>query len=237
MTTQPHDVALLAFIQAIASGDMPEIARTLDLPDQRIAVETIRAGASRSDPSTYFLEPIRHYAYAGDTALHIAAAAYQPATARSLINRGAHVRARNRRGAEPLHYAADGSPDGPHWDPIRQREVIVCLLAAGADANARDNSGVAPLHRAVRTRCSGAVQALLGSGAAPKMMNGSGSTPLHLAVQNTGRGGSGAASATREQREIITLLLQHGARPSDTDANGKTVIEASASAWVRELLT
>jgi hypothetical protein len=236
MMAQPDDVALLAFFRVIASREMPEVDRWLESPDQGISVHAIRVAASRSEASTYFLDAIQHYAYAGDTALHIAAAAYQTRTARSLINQGALIQARNRRGAEPLHYAADGGPDAPHWNPSAQREVIRYLVAAGADPNARDMSGVAPLHRAVRTRCSAAVRALLESGAEPKMRNGSGSTPLHLAVQSTGRGGAGSARAIDEQREIIKLLLQCGAKPTDADAGGKTVEAAATGASVRALL-
>src|SRR4051794_3999415 len=65
-------------------------------------------GASRQSARDYFLEPIKHYVYAGDTLLHVAAAAYAMDAARALVLAGADVRARNRRGAEPLHYAADG---------------------------------------------------------------------------------------------------------------------------------
>ena len=223
MTAPPEDVALLAFFRVIASGDSDRIGRLVAASDTPIAVESIRVGATRGDPLTYRLDSIGHYVYAGDTALHVAAAAYDVHTAQLLIEHGGLVRARNRRGAEPLHYAADGAPDGPRWNPQGQRDVIRSLVGAGADPNARDASGVAPLHRAVRTRCSGAVQALLDNGADPKLMNGRGSTPLHLAVQNTGRGGSGSASAIREQREIIKLLLLQGAKGSDTDAGGKTV--------------
>jgi len=32
------------------------------------------------------------------------------------------------------------------------------------------------------------------------------------------------------------VLLQHGASPTDTDANGKTVAAAASSAWIRDLL-
>jgi hypothetical protein len=236
MTAQADDSALLAFFRTIASRDSSEIARVLDASDRSIAVQPIRVGASRSDASTYFLGAIPHYVYAGDTALHIAAAAHHLSSAQTLIGRGAFIRARNRRGAEPLHYAADGNPDGRHWDPVGQREVIASLVAAGADRDARDKSGVAPLHRAVRTRCSAAVQALLEVGATPTLRNGHGSTPLHLAVQKTGRGGSGSATALREQREIIGLLMQYGAKPTDADANGKTVAAAAANAQIRDLL-
>jgi ankyrin repeat protein len=67
-------------------------------------------------------------------------------------------------------------------------------------------------------------------------MNDSGSTPLHLAVQNTGKSNSGLDAAKNEQREIITLLLEHGASPTDVDAKGKTVAAAASSDWIRQLL-
>ncbi len=180
------DTALLALFRAISSRDDLEISRLLESSDG-LATRPIRVAASRQEADTYFLTPIRHYVYAGDTALHVAAAAYQRDLAESLVADGAGTRARNRRGAEPLHYAADGGPEADNWDPVRQRAVIEYLIAAGADPNALDNSGVAPLHRAVRTRCSAAVSALIENGADPRLMNKGGSTPLHLAVQTTGR--------------------------------------------------
>jgi ankyrin repeat protein len=229
-----NDAALMALFRTIASGDSEETSQALE-SSRDTAVRAIGIGASRQDAKTYFLHEISHYVYAGDTALHIAAAAYQRTSAELLLAKGANARARNRRGAEPLHYAADGMPDG-HWNPDGQHEVIDYLVASGADPNACDKSGVSALHRAVRTRCSAAVRALLVNGANPRMMNKRGSTPLHLAVQNTGRGYSGSAAAKEQQREIIKLLLQYGAKPTDTDANGKTVEAAASSVWIRELL-
>src|SRR5262249_39615863 len=147
----------------------------------------------------FFLERIQHYVYAGDTALHLAAAAYQVSIARDLVARGAPERAKNRRGAEPLHYACDGHPGSRRWDPAARSATLKCLLAAGADQNATDRSGVTPLHRAVRTRSAAAVRLLLESGAGARQANGRGSTPLHLAVQTTGKGGSGNAEARQQQ--------------------------------------
>jgi ankyrin repeat protein len=174
--------------------------------------------------------------YAGDTPLHVAAAAHRPAIARLLVAQGANVRARNRRGAEPLHYAADGNPAAENWDPGAQCDVIAYLLAAGADPNALDRDGVAPLHRAVRTRCAAAVGVLIEHGANPRLMNRSGSTPLHLAVQTTGRSDSGSDAARAEQGRIIRVLRAHGASPADVDAKGKTVRAAASSDWIRDLL-
>jgi len=229
------DAALLALFGAIASRDRAEIARGLD-SSLRLASRPIRIAASRQDAGTYFLAAIGHYVYAGDTALHVAAAAYQRELAESIVAKGADVRARNRRGAEPLHYAADGGPGAVHWDPVAQREVIAYLIAAGADPNAWDNSGVAPLHRAVRNRCSAAASALIEGGADPRLKNKSGSTPLHLAVQNTGKSKSGSEAAKHEQGRIIAVLLGHGASPTDVDANGKPVAAAASSDWIRHLL-
>lgn len=230
------DSALLALFGSIASRETLVTTRWLDeVPD--LATRPIRVGASRQDPDTYFLAAIRHYVYAGDTALHVAAAANQRDLAESLVGQGADVRARNRRGAEPLHYAADGSPGAADRDREGQRAVIDYLIEAGADPDAMDKSGVAPLHRAVRTRSSDAVSALIDNGANPRLTNKTGSTPLHLAVQNTGKSNSGSDAAKDEQRRIVALLLQHGASPADVDARGKTVAAAASSDWIRQLLS
>jgi hypothetical protein len=229
------DGALLALFAAIASGDDVGVRRMLDQAPG-LASHPLRAGATRQDPRRCFLVPIRRHLYTGDTALHVAAAAHHRGLAGTLVARGAAVRARNRRGAEPLHYAADGHPGAGYLDPDAQREVISYLIAAGADPDATDNSGVAPLHRAVRTRSSAAVSALIDRGADPLLTNNSGSTPLHLAVQNTGKSNSGSQTAKQEQHQIIVLLLAHGASGTDLDAKGKTVAAAASSGWICQLL-
>jgi mRNA-degrading endonuclease toxin of MazEF toxin-antitoxin module len=201
-----------------------------------LARQALEVGASRTAAGAFFFDEIAHYAYAGDTPLHIAAAAHQPSIAEELVSKGANVGARNRRGAEPLHYAADGVPGSQAWDPDAQYAIVEFLIAAGANPNSEDKSGVAPLHRAVRTRCAAAVGALLTGGADALRKNKSGSTPLHLAVQNTGRGGSGSAASREEQTEIIRLLLGHGAWPSDKDSAGKSVKDCVRADWIHALL-
>jgi len=227
--------ALQTLLRVIASRDRRTMSRLLaEAPP--LARMAIRVGASQDEERTYYLQEIAHYTYAGDTPLHIAAAAYQRDIAEELVSRGANISARNRRGAEPLHYAADGTPASPSWNPDAQHVVVEFLIGAGADPNSADKTGVAPLHRAVRTRCAAAVRALLSNGADALRKNKGGSTPLHLAVQNTGRGGTGSAAAREEQTEIIRLLLSHGARPSDRNSAGRSVKDCAKAEWIQSLL-
>jgi hypothetical protein len=209
--TGASDAALLKLARAIAAGETEAASRLLaETPS--LARASFATGASRTGPKAFLLMPIGYYVYAGATALHVAAAAYQTDIVQELIGLDADVRARNRRGAEPLHAAAVGSPGSAVFNPQAQAATIACLIAAGADANAGDVSGVTPLHRAVRTRCAAAVEALLSHGADINARNNSGSTPLTLARLTTGRGGSGSVAAKEQQQQILQLLAAHGAR-------------------------
>ena len=192
----------LEFIRLVVAGDTNRVSRRLSAA-RALATTASPVGATRQQAPDFFFTAISHYLYAGDTALHIAAAAFSRPMAELLITHGADCRARNRRGAEPLHYAADGG----RREPRAQAGVIDYLISMGADPNAVDKTGVAPLHRAVRQRSVAAVRALLDGGAELRRANKSGSTPLHLAVQNTGASGSGSDEARQQQAAIIKLLL------------------------------
>lgn len=183
----------------IASGDH---AAT----EARLASTPSLATAGLARENEFFIEARGAQTYRGDTALHVAAFSHDAALTARLLGRGADVRARNRRGAEPLHAAMIGGPGLAAWAPARQEEVIVCLVDAGADPNAKALGGVTPLHRAVRNRCSRAVEVLLRLGADPHLTNDRGSCAIDLARWNTGRGGTGTAEAKAEQRAIIELL-------------------------------
>ena len=196
---------LRELLNAIAAGDDETVRRLLGAA-RDLARSAVREGASRTASTEHFLSRIGHYIYTGDTALHVASAAYRSDLVQTLIGMGADVGARDRRGAQPLHCAAMGSPDGPAWNPEAQAATIACLIAAGADPNVGDRGGATPLHRAVRTRCSAAVQALLNGGADATRSNNSGSTPVTLATLTTGRGGSGSPKAKAEQARIVQLL-------------------------------
>lgn len=190
---------LAELILGVASGDHGAVSATLTA-----APSLATARLTRRDE--FFVAGRRAQVYAGDTALHAAAFAYDVTIARQLVSRGADVRARNRRGAEPLHAAVMGEPGSETWNPRRQRAVIRYLVDAGADPDAAALGGVTPLHRAVRNRCSAAVDELLRAGADAHAPNARGSTPSDLARRATGRGGVGSEQARAEQLIVIELL-------------------------------
>jgi Ankyrin repeats (many copies)/Ankyrin repeat len=196
----------------VAAGtDLASLVRAIGTGDRAAATEQIEAapalaGARLPRSDELFIAACHAQVYEGDTALHAAAFAYDTDIARRLVGHGADVRARNRRGAEPLHAAVIGVPASGNWDPARQRAVIAYLVDVGADPNAAALGGVTPLHRAVRNRCSAAVDTLLRAGADPRLANDNGSTARDLAQWTTGRGGTGSDAARAEQRIIVELL-------------------------------
>lgn len=199
------DNALRELVTAIAAHDSSAVARLI-AASPHLATASFPVGATRAEATANFIGAVGRYIYAGDTALHFAAAAYEAGMVRTLIAAGADVRARNRRKDEPLHAAACGNPGSHFWNPAAQAATIVCLMEAGADPNAVNMDGAAPLHKAVRTRCALAVRTLLDCGADPRLANKSGSTPKLLARETTGRGGSGSPDAKAQQQEIVRML-------------------------------
>jgi hypothetical protein len=203
----PH-VALRELAAAILNGDPAVVSRLLRA-SPALARTSFQEGATRQSPKAFFLNRIRRYIWRGDTALHIAAAAYRPDIVSGLIAAGADVHATNRHGDEALHAASVGAPGSITWNPPAQAATIVSLIDAGADPNTVNKRGVSPLHVAVRTRCAAAVRTLLEHGADPERKNKSGSTPIRLARVNTGRGGTGSPDAKAQQQEIVQLFEEH----------------------------
>ncbi len=149
----------LDFVRLVIDGHIDSVRGRLRVSPVLSTMSTT-VGAVRQESTPCFFDSIRHYLYAGDSAFHMAAAAFRRPMAELLVAHGADHRAKNRRGAQPLHYAADAN----RWDPQSQADVIAYLLSIGADPNAVDASGVAPLHRAVRTRSDWAVESAVGWG-------------------------------------------------------------------------
>ncbi len=236
MAQKVEEPFMMELLHAIVIADTPLVTALL-ATHPHLAQAGLRVGATRGDPNTYFFEQIKHHLYAGDTALHAAVAAHNIDIARTLLGMGADIGAKNRRGAEALHYASDSGTRTDSSNPEAQETIITFLIRSGANPNAVDKNGVTPLHRAVRTRSTNAVRALLAGGAEIGMKNENGSTPLHLAVQNTGRSGSGSPNAKAHQKDIIELLLRNGADAEDEDIHGKTVRHWIKEEWIKKLFS
>jgi hypothetical protein len=86
------------------------------------------------------------------------------------------------------------------------------LLAHGANVNAKNAEGEAPIHEPCRAGSLPIVQLLLQHGADANLLNSSFLTPLHLLCQR--------ASYTAEDLWVLQELLAHGAAPSRRDAYG-----------------
>ena len=112
-----------------------------------------------------------------------------------LIDGGANVNARHRRGHSPLHLAAHNNAP----------EVAALLLENGANVNARNRGQQTPLYFAARMGALETAALLLENGANVNAGSGSGRKPLHVAA-----GGNWT--------EVAALLLKNGA---DVNAKGE----------------
>ena len=115
---------LMTLVRLIVAGDTAAVRKTIQSSPDIVRSAAV-IGASRQEAADYFFTEIRHYLYEGDTALHMAAAAFRSEIAQNLIDAGANCGAKNRRGAEPLHYAADGNT----WNPDAQAAPSIASFA------------------------------------------------------------------------------------------------------------
>lgn len=93
-------------------------------------------------------------------------------------------------------------------------EMLVTLVAGGANMNAADDRGLTPLHLAAQQRNSDAVRVLLEAGCFVDPVDFYGNTPLWTAVFNS-----------EGEGDIIRLLRDGGADPGHKNKNGKSPVD------------
>ena len=129
-------------------------------------------------------------------------------------------------------------------------EEVTACLDAGVDLKAKDDSGVTPLHRAVKnTEDPAVVEVLLKAGANMDALDKNSSTPLHFAAENENPAVIGVLltqgadlnaktvdnrtplhnAATNKKPAVIMVLLDAGADLKATDKNGSTPLHNAAT--------
>jgi hypothetical protein len=106
----PQSEPSLDTLFAVIVSDDRVGARQLLIADPGLAARVL-------DKPRFYDSGIFHWMYAGDTALHLAAAGYRIEIVELLLDANADPNAAgNHRAGRPLHYAADGYIIGPAWD-------------------------------------------------------------------------------------------------------------------------
>ena len=145
----------------------------------------------------------------GRTVLYAAASNENVEVVSALIKAGASVANAVVPGRESeLHNAALGN-DNP--------AVFEALIAAGADPDARDESGRTPLHIAARYADKPSIlETLIAAGTNPNARDERGRTPLHR------------ASGYYDRAQAIKTLISLGAEPNVRDEDGNTPLHLAA---------
>ena len=173
---KPVDPKVTALIAAVRAGNRSEIERQIAASPE--VVNGKDAG--------------------GSTALHHAAGYGPVGNLQLLIDKGADVNAKNRRGSTPLHWA------------IHDEAKVRLLLSKGANVNAKQAQGRTPLYLAAMLgKSSPTMRLLFTSGADPNLASVNGQTPLTMA-------------ALRGNVEGMRLLIERGADVNSKDGAGET---------------
>ena len=156
--------------------------------------------------------PIDARDLAGATALYVAAERGQTAVVQRLIDKGADASLTGRTGTSPLTAAAFAG----------RNQVVRMLLAHGADARAADDTGKPPIVYAAASGSLDIVRQLLAQGIDVNARYANDLTLLMWAS------GPDEAVAEAQALEVVSFLVEAGARIDDRDARGRTALMIAA---------
>ncbi|XP_046566195.1 serine/threonine-protein phosphatase 6 regulatory ankyrin repeat subunit A-like [Haliotis rubra] len=181
----------------------------------------------------------------GNTALHFSSLSDEPHShevIQALLEKGADVRIKNKKGETPLHCAARkkcmecvelllpllsvNAQDGDGNTPLlcnflsakpHSHKVLQALLKNGADAGIKNKKGETPLHCAAREKCMECVESLLPDSDV-NAQDVDGNTPLLCNF----------LSAKRHSHKVIQALLKKGADVRIKSKKGETPLHCVA---------
>ncbi len=104
---------------------------------------------------------------------------------------------------------------------LNREEIVVELIAAGADVSAKTDRGTTALHAAAQNGNEKIFDRLLAAGAKPDEANHAGQTPLQLAVRYN-------------HPQLVRKLLEQGVDPNKADAIGRTPLHYGAGMGLLE---
>ncbi|MEO7521371.1 MAG: ankyrin repeat domain-containing protein [Gemmatimonas sp.] len=142
------------------------------------ACEAAALGDSSALDSALSRDAVAHEMFSGDgwTPLHLAGFFGQDACAERLLGAGASLTAMSKNSTKntPLHAALAGRTNA---------SLVKRLLDAGADARARGESGIEPLHLAASRGDAALCELLVARGASTSATMDDGTTPAELATK------------------------------------------------------
>jgi truncated hemoglobin YjbI len=156
----------------------------------------------------------------GRTLLHEIAGQGNVRIVAALLRLGADPNAGDGYEQTPLYWVSNAYP----YDGVARAAVVVALVQAGADVNARERvKGCSALHMAARRGNVAVAQALLGCGADIEARDKYGDTPLHRAVKC-------------RQAEMVALLLASGADAQAKSKSGQTPRQMARGGRIQQVL-
>lgn len=134
----------------------------------------------------------------------------------TLLRQLAYAEDRDERGKTPLLTALE------NWK-FDRGDYTALFLALGADPNAADNAGTAPLMAAARSRSKEAVKLLIKAGAELNARDSQGRTALHLAL-------------SEGDEKLGRLLIKKGADVQLVDNDGVSAVQLAAEKGMESVM-